>query len=836
MTRRHDDMPFLISTSVQAVERAVEDAAKEKMNDPTDDPLLVHLQSKYKQQRNRQIAEKKRKVENDHAESMGKNIHELLHPSLELLSDFAILLMNELETLCMKNHLNRGVELVKEIRAVTNNELRQAVSAIEGGYTSGFQALQRQAGYKYDVLAPVSPARGVSWGIPSTTPPHAVAPDASSGGRGGGDHQSTSKRRGSESALVTTSNTARPASSKSGEPYEDTASKTNQKEVLTCPKDWKENIKKMVLEELHYQNIITRPPRRPGRSHKEKQFSLKESCSAIPALFAESLAFLLVCEVVRIYLYDANRNLHCCSTYPYHAFQGDPMHGTYTEIMLAKDFHAMVCSQVLAVNGSESPKHSLSKQELQQISEDLQNSGWGSIRSCLMFPIVPLTRPNHNALGIIHCVNKVAVSDKDVGKFTSDDEVLCAMASRVLGGILSRYPVANFSLRVGELLRKATYPFQPTTAVDDHFPDRWTDPVVDAAEAGYRAVVTPVPIKILRAPLSDIDPSKRSRSRMQKVGSLTIHDSALSSMEFNIRSVNDLWQTGMEENVIMHQEYRKLEESMRRTKLLLQNVLDGLASARTMRSTDEINAFLRTLELFGRSESVEMLSEFVSETLTGKIDRRATKTMLFPEIQSSSFATFLQNNNEHIARGKSPGYSESSSTPKPWPSGFPPKDGTFFDASSSKTLSQPENSVETKKKNEEKGNTAYLTADEAKELLHRHQLLNAIVPARIHADGPDCIRCYSCDPAKKREQMIYIDQMMEEGTRRNKALTEAGLAWKKVNAARQRRAKALNARKGNRSSPQDLLQAASATRERTVGFDTTPKNKEAHPFFLDIKK
>lgn len=877
-------LPDPTASSVEYVDRAAESQTSNQLSPEKADPLLEHLKAKYKQQRHKQIAEMKRKVENDHTESMEKNIHELLHPSLELLSDFAILLMNELETLCLKNNLERGVELVKQIRVLTNNEIRQAVSAIENGYTSGFQTLQRQAAYKLDILAPAKcgggstsssgtggggllpTGRSTSSGVVSVTGTRRDRGSGRQGGgigedgwptppsiRGMGGHpRDSGGGTARHSRPPHSSHLYRSSSSSSSSSHQESREGGNgirsdlqKKDALrACPKQWKTNLKEMVVEELFYQQGITCAPKnvRQGlrTSPKEKLFSLKECCSAVPSFFAESLASLLVCEVVRIYLYDENHNLHCCCTYPYHAFQADPMHGTYKEIMLAKDFHSMVCSQLMAVNGYESKRRSLRKDEqLPQVKKDLEGSGWSSIRSCLMFPIIPLLGANKNALGMIHCANKVAVSSKEPAAFTNNDEVLCSMASRLLGCMLSRYPVANFSLRVGEVLRKATFPFEPTTAIDDHLQDRLHDVVEDAAEAGHRAMVAPVPIMILRAPLNEIDPSKEKRARARKMGTtLAMHDSTLSSVEFNIRSVNELWQTGMEENIIMHQQYRKLEESMRRTKLLLQNILDGLAAARSMHRAEDITMYLQTLELFGRSESVEMLSEFIAETLIGgRMKPKGERKLLFPDLPTLPPASLIGVDSVliRVDDGPPPPRAQSSATSASKPTssfrGILKLSPAATAGSTGVAATElAKGGLASQAGKEEFVEGAFLSPSEVEALQHRHQLVNAPIASKIHADGPDSIRCYSCDPVKKREQMLFIDRMMEEGIRRNKEQEEEKSGIRKGIPAYLQNTKAMAAKKVSLAHP-GILRHVSRVR-KNVSFNKTERAKKDHPFLI----
>lgn len=640
--------------------------------EPKVDPLLQRLQSKYSQQRQHQITDLNIRLDRLHAENVEKQNN--LIPSIELLSPSTVLMINELESLCTKNGLAQGTELVRAIRIAANNELREAVACIENGYTSAFQSLQRHAAYKMD--------------------------------------QAT---RAAGNSTIAKSEVEPTTEGSTQEKNEE-----DEKLVKKCPEEWKPSVKSAVIAEYKYQLQHNRQSL-PASVARSKFFSLKECCSVFPSMLAESLASLILCEVVRIYLYDEHKNLHCCASYPYHAAQGDPMRATFKEIMLAKDLHSTICGQRLAVNGVEKKPAFQAKRNSEEVKEEIEASGWGSMRSCLIFPIIPLTGSS-SSLGMIHCVNKVCASSQEASQFSRDDEVLCSMASRLLGAVLSRYPAENFTLRVGEKLRKRVNPHADTKILDDHIPDRIVDVVGDAAETGNRANATPFPITIFRSKLHNIYGTRKSPAN-RTYGKLSLVDSTLSSVEFNINSVHELWQTGVEENVVLHQEYRKLEESSKRTTLLLRNLLDGLGAARSMRTIGEITRYLQSLEIFGRSESVELLSDFIAEALIEKAEIRTSIRGSTDKRTPYTLPT--------IPFGESP-------------------------------EGQREVTADTAAEEKE----AFLTREEAEKLLHKNKLLNKTVPSHIHSDGPECIRCYSCDPVKKREQMIFIEEMLKEGEKR----------------------------------------------------------------------
>ncbi|CCD16794.1 unnamed protein product [Trypanosoma congolense IL3000] len=60
----------------------------------------------------------------------------------------------------------------------------------------------------------------------------------------------------------------------------------------------------------------------------QKILSLTEAVSATTTFFAESIAVLLRCEIVRVYLYDDYGNLNLCARFPCDVTKGDPISGT----------------------------------------------------------------------------------------------------------------------------------------------------------------------------------------------------------------------------------------------------------------------------------------------------------------------------------------------------------------------------------------------------------------------------------------------------------------------------------------------------------------------------
>lgn len=623
-----------------------------------EDPVFLRLCDKYNRQHNQQMVGKMSKLEKDLSRQAER--FSQLPPGVELLTDETIILFNRLEALCTEHKLTQGVSLIHKLRDATNNELRRSLRYLEEGYTSAFTGLIKAAEYRQmaatQLPADFAHGKALSPVAVSSSPTHKAFPG------------------------------------------------TTTVEVPSCdfPSDWNQLKRHLVAEEMAHQaqNSVKNLPRK---------LTIRESLSSITGLLAESLATLLLCEVVRIYLYDEHQNLHCCACFPFHATRADPMHGTYTEIMLAKQIHTMVCTKYIAINGSEPQYNMLSGRDVELIQEEVKESGWGSMHSCLIFPIVSHEGANRS-VGMIHAVNKVSVTRSQPGHFSSDDEVMMSVTARVLGCILTRYPVNYFTLRVGEAFRKVVHPHEENS-LNSHLPAQEPEIVEDAAETGLKALASPHPIMIFRAPISDVYQTRIHRIRKRKLGNLIQADSTLSTVEFNLTALTELWETGMKDNVVMHQQYRTLTEQLNNSKLLLRNVLDGLAATRSMTDPDESARYIKKLELFARSECTDMLAEFISNTL--------------------------------LLCNASPRY------------------GRRLPASCSREELSPEGSPKLSSF-AGLGNSLFLTPAETQELRRQHANLNRKVASKLHVDGPDCIPAYSTDPQSKRAQFHFIDEVIKE--------------------------------------------------------------------------
>ncbi|CCW59864.1 unnamed protein product [Phytomonas sp. EM1] len=602
---------------------------------------------------------------------------------LDLFSNETVTLFKKLENMCTYYKLDECLDLVAKIRGAVNNELHKYLMHIEENYAAGFKKMLHQ------------PSLGA-------TPPNT------------GVMETQLDVDGLQTIF-----------SSYGVGIENDQLRQKKKDLLEqCPKEWPTLIRLKVAQDIatHHDEITTPLPRR---------LTVKEALSSITGLFAESLATLLSCEVVRVYLYDENHNLHCCATFPFHAKQGDPMRATYEEIMLVKDLHQTICGKCIAVNGREEVNVALKDGDMERIRQEMTSSGLGSIRSCLIFPIVSSDCPQC-ALGMLHAVNKVCAPPVDSKKgrnFSADDELLLSMASRVLGCVLTRYPVSFFSLRVGEAIRKAVFPHEDNEAVEAaHLhAELLQDPFVeDASGVGSRAMTSTEQIKILRASVTSVYQTSTHRQRLRRMGNLGQLDTTLSSVEFNLNVMNELWKTGITENVAMHQQYRQLEEELKKTKLLLENVLDGLSAVRAFHNAEKMAQCIQTLELYARSKSIDILTEFIHNMIVEEATREGFKS------KDPMSSTTLWSSTVYSPKGDSSTEELKSS----------------HDVATSKGLES----------------SPFLTQTDMVELRRHQERLNAKVASRIHFDGPEGIRSYSCDPKRKREQIQFIEQVMCEST------------------------------------------------------------------------
>ncbi|EPY36171.1 hypothetical protein AGDE_07047 [Angomonas deanei] len=476
---------------------------------------------------------------------------------------------------------------------------------------------------------------------------------------------------------------------------------------------WNPTAAAMIHSERDYQKSI-KPTAKP------KLTVLKQCFSETVSLFTESLACLLSCGVVRIYLFDENKSLHCCSSYPLRSTEADPMRATYTEIMIAKELHKAVCESCFAVNGTTAQYNLLSQRDLDQMEEELQTTGLNSIKSCLVFPILSHVGANR-CLGMIHAANKTLA--KKIIDFDERDELIMSNSSKLLGAILTRYPLHYFTLRVGEVFKKAVDPyFDPTQS--DHLTSGVSDDIEEAVEVANRAVASPAHVMIFRAPINNIYQTRTQQSKNKKLGNLAATDPTLSSVEFNLQSINQLWENGMAENTEMHKQFRALHKQLEDKKILLRNILDGVAATRSLEGPVEIARYLQRLELLGRSENTELIATLVTETLLQeKGDAPTDKSSLerlttsIPTTASSELYT-----NPSVDVDKL----ETSPNVEPLPA------------------------------------NPFLSAAEKDALLKSNSYVNTTKASHLHFDGPDYIRTYTSDPVTKRNQVRFIEELSRQ--------------------------------------------------------------------------
>lgn len=437
---------------------------------------------------------------------------------------------------------------------------------------------------------------------------------------------------------------------------------------------------------------------------------LQEALSESMSLMAESLAVLLQCEVVRVYLYDANAHLQRVAQFPYHATRADPMQSTYLAMMAVREVHQIVCRERLAVNGGvgkpQAPAHDGAAGTRDRHEEG--GSGLEDILTCLLLPIFS---PNGagKPYGMVHAVNKHCITalagasdktglDAHLG-FTAEDETLAASVARVMGTILSRYPVGTLNPEVGERLRRSAFPRDAAVlSLTAHLPPTLVDEVQEAAEVGQRALALLTPILVHRAPMEAIYEARTAAGdgRRRKLERLGLRNGALSSVEFNLRCMNELWESSRDDNVAQHKQYRALEEEVRNTRLLLHNVLDGVAAARAMPLCNDVAHYLHNLEMYGRSERTERMATYVSEQM-----------LAIPAL---------------VARNSASGTDEVPTADSVAPSDV-------------------------------------LTGAELAVLRNHQARLNTMTPASLHLEGPNGVRAYTSDPAQKREQVRFIDEL-----------------------------------------------------------------------------
>ncbi|EKF33648.1 hypothetical protein MOQ_002472 [Trypanosoma cruzi marinkellei] len=345
-----------------------------------------------------------------------------------------------------------------------------------------------------------------------------------------------------------------------------------------------------------------------------KTLRVRDTFLTMLGFFAETTAVLLRCEVVRIFLYDEYENLRCCARFPFNSTLGDPTSGNDMELMLAKELHSTVCQKCIAVNGREARLVAMRERDRGALEEELQQIGWHSMTSCLIFPVFSSDGCGR-AFGMIHAVNKQGVSVGKTGTFDDNDEVFMSVTARLLGCLLTRYPTKLFVLSVGEKLRN----FIPSSLKkneESHLPPIFQDEVEGAAEVGNKANQMFTRVLLYRAPINVIYQTRSLRKEVRKLESLNVIDRALSTVEFDIAALEELWRVGREENIIMYQQCQRLNEQLNALQILLRNVLDAIGASRVLCSMSDLVRYIQALEVYARQENISMITELISGVLT----------------------------------------------------------------------------------------------------------------------------------------------------------------------------------------------------------------------------
>ncbi|KAG5494137.1 hypothetical protein JKF63_01972 [Porcisia hertigi] len=604
------------------------------------DPLLERLQNSYTRQKRRAAAQTRRRTE--HELKAAAAYHSDLPVNLELLSDDTACLFEELQLLLEPRHgqrksMSREVALLQRIRVQVNREMRASLSCIEQGYTSGFEKLLHTA-EKKEPPAPLA----------KTSAPLSTAAPARNSEPGAAESPAKSSTKLS-----------------------------------------------------------------PTPSH----LALREVFSGFISVMAESLAVLLQCEVVRVYLYDTHACLQCVAQFPYRVKRANPMHSNHIAMMAAREVHDIVCQERLAVNGwlsrSQSANYSSDTASEDGVEGKTVVTGLEDIRTCLLLPIFS-PQGVGKAYGMIHAVNKQCPTTLGIPAdastevphlgFNADDETLASSVARVIGTVCSRYPPDFFSVSgAGEKFRRMAFPGDAEVlSLTAHLPPVLQDEVKEAAEVAQLALTCLTPILVYRVPMESLYEKRLSEGNGQrrKLSIMRSREGTVSSVEFNLRCMNELWEKSRGDNVVLHTQYRVLEEKVHRTQLLLRNILDGVATARAMPLSTDVAQYLHNLEMYGRSERTERMAAYVSEQMLA-IPASTTSKLDSPD--------------------------PSVKTP----------------------ISQPASSAE----------RCHMGDSELRALQRHHARLNTVTPASLHFEGPSGVRSYTTDPVQKRQQVRFIDEL-----------------------------------------------------------------------------
>jgi hypothetical protein len=348
-----------------------------------------------------------------------------------------------------------------------------------------------------------------------------------------------------------------------------------------------------------------------ARRGKQKILTLDEGLSAATALHAESLAVMLRCEQVRIYILDANRALQLASVYPFSDAATDPIGGDFTTKALSKALFSSVVEKCLAVNGYESRTSTLQGVGAPDSSAASTREGsrrdhgedeLAQIRTCLAWPIVSPSGA-YRVLGIIHAINKEGATSEQTRRFTPDDEVTINVVGKTLGCMLERYPSELFSKQVGAQIHQLCHPHGD---VIPHLPEKIVSEV-DGAQRVANESLRVEPIRVIyRGPMNSIFKTSLRERRAEEFKTTTF--GTLSGVEYNLEALKDLWRVGYDENVSMHMQCRILSSKVRDLKTIVKSMVDGLSTGRAIASPQDLRMYLRELELSLRAENAEQIT------------------------------------------------------------------------------------------------------------------------------------------------------------------------------------------------------------------------------------
>lgn len=361
-----------------------------------------------------------------------------------------------------------------------------------------------------------------------------------------------------------------------------------------------------------------------------QKIQLNEGVSASTAFLAESLAVATRCEVVRVYILDDKRNLHKAAEFPpiidgavnakergnregvalpRGSSNPDLLGGNYSERGLAKALCSAVCEKGLAISGQDSRQY-VTGPGSDGSSEGTSKSN--AIRNCLVWPIIMPSGHNRIA-GMIHLINKEGTTDDEKRKFSAEDETTVYNAARLFGVLLERYPRELFQCDVGAMVTRACC---GEKFVKPHLPMVFRDEVEGAERVGNEILRANVPVVIYRGPMSTIyKQAARDKKAEDYAPSGGGAIASVTTVEYNLDALNDLWKAGYDENVIMHAQCRMWSSKVKELHNVIKQFVDALVVARGIKDLSELMMYLRSMEILIRSENAQLLAEHITSTL-----------------------------------------------------------------------------------------------------------------------------------------------------------------------------------------------------------------------------